>query len=112
MDASGARSLMTAREGHECDGQDLSCREVAIRRLTDQHELLCREPCADRQDHVTAGLELLDERWRNVTRDGGDDYDVEGGMFRPAVVAITDAHRNVRAAKPLEPLPRLDAERL
>ena len=43
---------------------------------------------ADRDYHPSAGLQLFDERRRDVARSGGNDDPVERRRLRPAVVAV------------------------
>jgi hypothetical protein len=42
----------------------------------------------DRHDQPAAGLQLVDQRLRNVLGRGGHDDDVEGRVLGPAAVAI------------------------
>jgi hypothetical protein len=74
MRLSPARFLSASTcERHEGYRQELACRHPPGLVLLDKHELLQREAAADRDRHPTAGLELLDERWRDVARSRGDD---------------------------------------
>ena len=54
---------------------------------------------ADRQNQPPSNGELIEERLRDVVGRGGHDDGVEGGFFRPASIAVTDARMDVAVAK-------------
>src|SRR5688572_32095740 len=92
MRLSPARFLSASTcERHEGYRQELACCHPPGLVLLDKHELLHREAAADRDCHATAGLELLDERWRDVARSRGDDDAVKGCRLGPTVIAVARA---------------------
>ena len=74
--------------------------------LGNQEQLLVAVPWADRNDHATAGPQLIEQRWWYVARRSGDDDRVKWCALRPAETAITGAQFDVVA-----PLSRKDGRR-
>src|SRR5262249_55931935 len=85
-----ATKLGEGDEGDRPAGVDVGAldRNLAARGdVLDDLEDVLRTRRPDRDDHDAAGLELLEERRRNVVDAAGDDDLVEWGRFLPAVVA-------------------------
>src|SRR3954463_534299 len=61
---------------------------AACRGLPDDLEDTLRAGRADRNHHVPVGLELLQQRRRDVIYAAGDDDLVERGLLLPALIAV------------------------
>src|SRR4029077_5488441 len=48
--------------------------------------------------HFPTRFQLVDQRWRQEIRGGGDDYLVKGGVLLPTVIAIGDLEFDIAAA--------------
>src|SRR5262249_16008220 len=75
--------------GHRYEAhRERPLRDVAAIHLLGQQEQLSVHPFADRDDHLTPGLELRDERLRDLRRTRPADDAVEGGLLPPSEIAI------------------------
>src|SRR3546814_17763407 len=70
--------------------------DPAVHILGEQHEVLDRRLGPDRDDHATAGGELLDERPRDVGCGRGHHDAVERRRLGPDRIAVADARLDVR----------------
>ena len=102
----GVRYSASRVRGTKRTGTIVSSRS-SRRPLAHDHQLLRQR--ADRNDHAPAGLELLDQRRRDVVGRRGDDDGVERRRLRPAHVAVADARLDVRIAEPRQRRRRLAA---
>jgi hypothetical protein len=75
--------LMSAGKRHERHVKELPRSHLSL--IVDFHndKMLESKGSANRDDHSAARLELLDQRWRNLARDGGDDDAVEWRRLLP-----------------------------
>src|ERR1700732_432864 len=96
--------LMSAGKRHERHGKELLRSHLSL--IVDFHndKMLESKGSANRDDHSAARLELLDQRCRNLARDGGDDDAVEWRRLLPTVIAVAEARRDVGIAEALQPL--------
>src|SRR5208337_1580009 len=93
--------LMAAAQRNE--GDDLAAEDVGARDalraarvgLLDHLQNMLRAWRADRNDHDSAGAQLLQERRRDVVDAAGDDDLVERRRLRPAVIAVAAPRRDV-----------------
>ena len=61
---------------------------------------------------LAAFLELIHQRLRDALRRAGDDDRIEGRLFRPALIAIAAADKNIGVAQALEIGGRAGGQRL
>src|SRR5690242_11576535 len=92
LSATGFLARAGTGEGYESDGQDDVARDGAVGALFDEQQLLLAEVRFDGNDHLSAGLELLDELLRDRRCGCGHDDAVEGRLLRPALITVADAH--------------------
>ena len=64
----------------------------------DQHEVLKREGRAERDHHAAAGLQLADQRRRDLARRGSDNDAIKRLRLLPAVIAVTRPRCDVAIA--------------
>ena len=83
-----AHFLSARVNGTNCTGRSWRVVMPPSGVLLHQHELLRGEGPADRDHHAPAGLQLLDQRRRDVARRRGDHDAVERRGLRPAVIAV------------------------
>src|SRR6516225_4842526 len=115
----GSALLTATGQWHEAYWKQLpSCHPSVVRVTLQQHEVLNREWRADRDHHAALGLQLADQRRRDLARRGGYDDAVEGRRLLPAVIAIARACHDIAIAQPLQPRgsavrqPRHDLDRV
>src|SRR5574342_263796 len=94
-----------AKEADEHHGEDVALREAPLPVLLHQHQVLGHEGPAHRHHHAPPGLELVEQRRRQVTPGAGDDDGVEGRLLLPAEVAVALPDLDVGVAQAPEPLP-------
>src|SRR5262249_37409074 len=88
--ASMSRAGVARERRHEGGGPCVAHRKRAVLLLVDDREHLALAGNSERQHHAPAGLELRDQRWRNLRRRGGDDDRVERRFLRPAAMAVAE----------------------
>src|SRR5512135_123556 len=92
--------LLSARprdKRHKPHRHDVSNSDVArtVVALGHQHQPLRLERITDRNHKSPAGLQLLDERWRNMVRRSGDHDAVKRSFLRPSVVPIRNSYLDI-----------------
>lgn len=89
--------LRLSGHGYEKHGNGRTLVDRAVEPFFEDQQFL--RVAAHGDDQATAGGQLVDERRRDFRRGGGNDDHVEGGFFRPALIAVALADHDVLVAQ-------------
>ena len=95
--------LTLPRQWNKPDVHNLFSHDGTVGFFLHEHQGLHLKPPADGDAHYPARLELAHEGRRDVIRSGSDDNGVEGRMFFPTVVAVSNLYRQVFISESLQP---------
>jgi len=86
------RSLnpLFADQGYEADRYQGFTEHLAPLVFTDKDQMLNAKCAADRDNHLTSGLELLNKGRGNMIRGTGNNNRIERLVLRPAFITVAD----------------------
>src|SRR6185295_5256472 len=103
------RAFRLAGHRYEAHGDRALDRDAGLRAAVDFEHLIVG---SDRDHETSAGRELLEQRGRDLSGRGGHQNGIERRGFRPATIAVADAHVNALVSEPSQGRFRTPPERL